>query len=82
MTDSWERLTSTTLTERVYKALRDRILAGKVASGEFIREQEVSEGLGVSRTPVRESLGAPGSRRNRPTHSSSRPLDRVPLPPR
>lgn len=57
MTDSWERLTSTTLTERVYQALRDRILAGKVASGEFIREQEVSEGLGVSRTPVRESLG-------------------------
>lgn len=57
MTDSWERLTSTTLTEKVYQALRDRILAGKVGSGEFIREQEVSEGLGVSRTPVRESLG-------------------------
>lgn len=57
MADSWERLTSTTLTEKVYQALRDRILAGKVASGEFIREQEVSEGLGVSRTPVRESLG-------------------------
>ncbi len=57
MADSWERLTSTTLTDKVYQALRDRILAGKVASGEFIREQEVSEGLGVSRTPVRESLG-------------------------
>jgi DNA-binding GntR family transcriptional regulator len=28
-----------------------------VAPGEFIREQEVSDGLGVSRTPVRESLG-------------------------
>ena len=57
MSDSWQRLTSTTLTEKVYQALRDRILAGRVASGEFIREQEVSEGLGVSRTPVRESLG-------------------------
>ena len=57
MADSWERLTSTTLTDRAYKALRDRILAGKVAPGEFIREQEVSDGLGVSRTPIRESLG-------------------------
>lgn len=57
MTDSWTRLTTTTLTERVYHALRDRIIAGKVAPGEFIREQEVSARLGVSRTPVRESLG-------------------------
>ena len=57
MTDSWTRLTATTLTARVYEALRDRIIAGKVAAGEFIREQEVSSGLGVSRTPVREALG-------------------------
>jgi DNA-binding GntR family transcriptional regulator len=57
MADSWERLTSTTLTDRVYQALRGRILGGKVTPGEFIREQEVSDGLGVSRTPVRESLG-------------------------
>lgn len=57
MPDSWERLTSTTLTDRAYRALRDRILSGKVAPGEFIREKEVSDGLGVSRTPVRESLG-------------------------
>ena len=57
MADSWERLTSTTLTDRAYRALRDRIISGKVAPGEFIREQEVSDGLGVSRTPVRESLG-------------------------
>lgn len=57
MADSWERLTPTTLTDRAYRALRNRILAGKVAPGEFIREQEVSDGLGVSRTPVRESLG-------------------------
>jgi DNA-binding GntR family transcriptional regulator len=57
MTNSWERLTSSTLTDRVYQALRDRILAGKVSAGEFIREKEVSDGLGVSRTPVRESLG-------------------------
>ena len=37
--------------------LRDRMLAGKMASGEFVREPEISNALGVSRTPVREALG-------------------------
>lgn len=47
----------TTLTDQVYSILRDRVLAGKMPPGEFIREHEVSERLQVSRTPVREALG-------------------------
>jgi DNA-binding GntR family transcriptional regulator len=45
------------LTDQVYAAIRDRILAGDVAPGEFVREQEVSQAMGVSRTPVRGALG-------------------------
>ncbi len=55
--DAWPRLATTTLTDQVYTVLRDRILAGQVCPGEFIREQEVSDAAGVSRTPVREALG-------------------------
>lgn len=47
----------TTLTDQVYSILRDRVLAGKMPPGEFIREHDVSERLQVSRTPVREALG-------------------------
>jgi len=53
----WPSLTNSTLTDQVHRVLRDRILAGQVAPGEFVREQEVSSAVGVSRTPVREALG-------------------------
>jgi len=55
--EPWPSLTTSTLTDQVYGVVRDRILAGQVAPGEFVREQEVSDGVGVSRTPVREALG-------------------------
>ncbi len=53
----WPHLSPSTLTDQVYTVLRDRIVEGRVAPGEFVREQEVSSALGVSRTPVREALG-------------------------
>ncbi|MEX2526123.1 MAG: GntR family transcriptional regulator [Gemmatimonadota bacterium] len=53
----WPRVSQTTLADQAYKAIRARILSGDLALGEFIREQEVSGALGVSRTPVREALG-------------------------
>jgi DNA-binding GntR family transcriptional regulator len=56
-TRAWPQIKQITLADRVYQALRDRILDGNLAAGEFIREQEVSDGMGVSRTPVREALG-------------------------
>jgi DNA-binding GntR family transcriptional regulator len=53
----WPQIAQYTLADRVYQAVRDRILEGELTPGEFIREQEVSEAMGVSRTPVREALG-------------------------
>ncbi|HJO04672.1 MAG TPA: GntR family transcriptional regulator [Acidobacteriota bacterium] len=55
--EAWPTLATATLTDQVYTVLRDRILAGDVSPGEFIREQEVSDAAGVSRTPVRDALG-------------------------
>ena len=55
--DTWPHISTTTLADQVYAVLRDRIVGGEIRPGEFIREQEVSQGLGVSRTPVREALG-------------------------
>lgn len=57
MPGSWPQVSNTTLQDQVYELIRDRILAGDFAPGEFIRELEVGEGVGVSRTPVREALG-------------------------
>ncbi|MFO7260678.1 MAG: GntR family transcriptional regulator [bacterium] len=53
----WPQIKPLTFADQVYEALRDRILEGELSPGEFIREQEVSEAMGVSRTPVREALG-------------------------
>lgn len=57
MSDAWPLLKTATLTDQVYEVLRDRILGDSMKAGDFIREQEVSKKLGVSRTPVREALG-------------------------
>ncbi len=56
MTGTWNPISTSTLSDRVYSALRDGILRGVPAPGEFVREQDVSASLGVSRTPVREAL--------------------------
>lgn len=45
-----------TIAQRVAAALRDRMLGGAFRPGEFIRQEEVALGLGVSRMPVREAL--------------------------
>ncbi len=45
-----------TLGDQVFERLREHILRGNLAPGQFIREHEVSEALGVSRTPVRHAL--------------------------
>lgn len=49
-------LDSLSLRERVYRALRDALVAGELAPGERLRDQELAARLGVSRTPVREAL--------------------------
>ncbi|MGH3358623.1 MAG: GntR family transcriptional regulator [Nocardioidaceae bacterium] len=41
---------------RVADYLRDAILGGQIAPGEWIRQEEVAERLGASRLPVREAL--------------------------
>lgn len=57
MSPSWTPVSQLTLADQAYKAIRSRILGGSLRVGQFVREQEVSEALGVSRTPVREALG-------------------------
>jgi DNA-binding GntR family transcriptional regulator len=44
------------LRESVYEQLRDWIIAGVLEPQEILRDQELAERLGVSRTPVREAL--------------------------
>lgn len=56
VTEPWPIIRSKTLSDHVYHVLRARIGRGLHDAGEFIREQEISEALGVSRTPVREAL--------------------------
>jgi DNA-binding GntR family transcriptional regulator len=48
---------TTTLADQVYDSVRRQLLAGDVARDGFIREQDVTEATGASRTPVREALG-------------------------
>lgn len=42
---------------KVYEQLKYLIISGKIKQGEIINEQEFSEALGISRTPLREALG-------------------------
>ena len=44
------------LSARVYNHIRDGILAGTFAKGDELKEKNIGEELGVSRTPVREAL--------------------------
>src|SRR3954470_11391848 len=37
-------------------ALRERIVAGQLLPGAFLREKELCEELGISRTPLREAI--------------------------
>lgn len=42
--------------EKAYEAIRNRILKGDFPPGFHLREQDISQAVGVSRTPVREAL--------------------------
>ena len=42
--------------DHAYRQIRDEILSGRRPSGAWLRESEMAEWTGVSRTPVREAL--------------------------
>lgn len=42
--------------DHAYRLIREQILSGRREGGEWLREGELAESLGVSRTPVREAL--------------------------
>ena len=46
----------TLLRDDVYRRLRDAIVEGTFTPGEQLKDGELAEWLGVSRTPVREAL--------------------------
>ncbi len=51
-----EALRSRSRADFVYDSLRDAIWEGRIPQGERMREEEIGNALGVSRTPVREGL--------------------------
>jgi DNA-binding GntR family transcriptional regulator len=46
----------TNLRDQVYDVLKKRIIFRQIGSGEKINEEELAKSLGVSRTPIRETL--------------------------
>jgi DNA-binding GntR family transcriptional regulator len=42
--------------ERAYRAIRARILAGELTAGTHLKERQLADECGVSRTPVRDAL--------------------------
>jgi DNA-binding GntR family transcriptional regulator len=44
------------LRDRIYSILRERIVRGELAPGATVRDVQIAESLGASRTPVREAL--------------------------
>jgi DNA-binding GntR family transcriptional regulator len=55
--DTPEAFRNTSRAEFVYRSLCEAFERGQFKQGERIREEEVAQSLGVSRTPVREALG-------------------------
>ncbi|MBM3152884.1 MAG: GntR family transcriptional regulator [Chloroflexi bacterium] len=51
-----ERFQRRPLKEEIFESLYKRIIAGKYAPGEWLRQEEIASQLGVSMTPVREAL--------------------------
>jgi DNA-binding GntR family transcriptional regulator len=51
-----QRLSAGSASRQVYAALREAIIAGELAPGQRISENELSVRLAVSRTPIREAL--------------------------
>jgi DNA-binding GntR family transcriptional regulator len=50
------RVDRSLLRDRAYRMLRDAIISGELAPGAVIRDGDLAEGIGLSRTPVREAL--------------------------
>ena len=50
------RVERTLLRDRAYRMVRDAIVTGELAPGAVIRDAELAERVGLSRTPVREAL--------------------------
>ncbi|KYD03645.1 GntR family transcriptional regulator [Bacillus atrophaeus] len=50
------KLKRTFMKDEVYNTLRDWIITGKLEPGAKLRDQDLSETLGISRTPIREAL--------------------------
>ena len=42
--------------ENAYQTIRERILSGDLQAGQWLRESDLAQSIGVSRTPVREAL--------------------------
>jgi DNA-binding GntR family transcriptional regulator len=51
-----ENLQHKPLKEEIFDVLHDKIIAGKVRPGEWLRQDDIATQLGVSMTPVREAL--------------------------
>lgn len=51
-----QKLDRPTKGDSVYDSLQAAILAGHIAEGEHLRQEEVAARLGVSQTPVREAF--------------------------
>jgi DNA-binding GntR family transcriptional regulator len=51
-----DRIQQTSLRDQVVGAIRDAIIQGKFRPGEKVPELELTEQLGVSRTPIREAI--------------------------
>lgn len=51
-----ESLQRRSLKEEIFSVLHQKIIAGKVRSGEWLRQEDIATQLGVSMTPVREAL--------------------------
>ena len=45
-----------TLREQIYQYLRNQIHSGMLSPGEFINSNEISERIGISKTPLRDAL--------------------------
>lgn len=56
MMESKDKIQRTFVREEVYYVLRDKIVQGILEPNQKLRDKEIAEQLGVSRTPIREAL--------------------------
>ncbi|WHZ00269.1 GntR family transcriptional regulator [Peribacillus simplex] len=54
--NSSQKITRTSVREEAYMILREWIVQGTLTPGQQLRDKELAEQLGVSRTPIREAL--------------------------